>query len=54
MSLLPLTGWSLPDYEIALRMLLAGVMSHGGETPALFAFYSDLLRAAKATPFNWR
>lgn len=55
MSALPLfAGWSLQDYETAIRLMLAGVMSHGGETPTLFAYYADLLRLAKATPHRWR
>lgn len=41
------------DLTVAGRLMLAGVMSHGGETPALFAFYADLLRLAKARPARW-
>lgn len=52
MNALPLLiGFGLHDAEIGLRMLCASVMSHGGETPALFAFYSDLWCASRARPF---
>lgn len=55
MNVLPmLSGWSVEDFAIAGRIALASVMSHGGETPVLFAFYTDLLRTATARPFRWR
>lgn len=52
LSFLPML--SRNQIVVGLRMMLAGVVSHGGETPASFAFYSGLLRQAKTDQHRWR